>query len=104
VPQYPTFRDIPDVGTQGVAASVGLVPTFLLCHRHAARECRFAYAAWKGTESPLRHRPAVSSCSKGGHMVWWTVEASDAGDALGQLPRYVAERTDAIEVAQVPIP
>ena len=80
------------------------MPTFLLCHRHAAKECRFAYAAWKGTESPLRHRPAVSSCSKGGHMVWWTVEASDAHAALAQLPDYVADRTDAVEVAPVPIP
>jgi hypothetical protein len=37
-------------------------------------------------------------------MVWWTVEASDAHDALSQLPTYVADRTDAIEVSQVPIP
>ena len=80
------------------------MPTFLLCHRHAAKECRFAYAAWKGTESPLRHRPAVSSCSKGGHMVWSTVEAGDADDALAQLPLYVADRTDVFEVAEVPIP
>src|SRR5829696_8328567 len=108
VPQDPPgslmFRDIPDVAGRGVAASVGVVPTFLLCHRHAAKECRFAYAAWKGTESPLRHRPAVSSCSKGGHMVWWTVEAGDADDALAQLPLYVADRTDVFEVAEVPIP
>lgn len=98
------FRDIPDVRGGGARANVGLVPTFLLCHRHAAKECRFAYAAWKGTASPLRHRPAVSSCSKGGHMVWWTVEATDVTAALAQLPVYVADRTDAIEVAPVPIP
>src|SRR4051812_47404452 len=98
------FRDIPDVAGRGGAASVGVMPTFLLCHRHAAKECRFAYAAWKGTESPLRHRPAVSSCSKGGHMVWWTVEASDEHAALAQLPDYVADRPAAVEVAAVPTP
>ena len=80
------------------------MPTFLLCHRHTAAECRFAYAAWKGVDSPLRRRPAVSSCAKGGHMLWWTVEAPAVDDALGQLPFYVAERTDAFEVSQVPIP
>ena len=37
-------------------------------------------------------------------MVWWTVEATDAPAALAQLPVYVADRTDAIEVAEVPIP
>ena len=37
-------------------------------------------------------------------MVWWTVEAVDEDDALSQLPVYVADRTDAIEVAEVPIP
>jgi hypothetical protein len=37
-------------------------------------------------------------------MVWWTVEANDERAALAQLPGYVAERTDAIEVAEVPIP
>lgn len=80
------------------------MPTYLLCHRHDPVECRFAYAAWKGVESPLRHRPAVSSCAKGGHMLWWTVEAGDSGEALAQLPAYVADRTDAIEVSEVPIP
>jgi len=80
------------------------MPTFLLCHRHTAAECRFAYAAWKGVDSPLRRRPAVSSCSKGGHMLWWTVDAPDQPGALAQLPGYVADRTDAIEVSQVPIP
>ena len=80
------------------------MPTFLLCHRHDPAECRFAYAAWKGVASPLRHRPAVSSCAKGGHMLWWTVDADDSRAALSQLPAYVADRTDAIEVSQVPIP
>ncbi len=80
------------------------VPLYLLSHRHEPSECRFAYAAWKGVDSPLRHRPATSSCAKGGHMLWWTVEAETAPDALSQLPDYVAERTDVVEVSEVPIP
>jgi hypothetical protein len=80
------------------------VAQFLLCHRHEPAECRFAYAAWKGVDSPLRHRPATSSCAKGGHMVWWTVEAHDPAGALAQLPDFVALRTDVVEVSEVPIP
>jgi hypothetical protein len=80
------------------------VPTFLLCHRHDPGECRFVYASWKGVDSPLRRRPAVSSCAKGGHELWWTVEAGDASQALSQLPAYVADRTAVVEVSEVPIP
>ncbi len=78
--------------------------TFLLCHGHAPGECRFAFAAWKGFDSPLRHRPALATCASGGHRLWWRVDASDAGAALGQLPGFVAERTEVLEVGEVPIP
>ena len=80
------------------------MPKFLLCHGHEASECRFAYAAWKGFDSPLRHRPTIASCTSGGHRVWWRVEAADVADALAQLPPYVAERTEAVQVGEVAIP
>jgi len=78
--------------------------TFLLCHTHQPGECRFAYAAWKGFKSPLRHRPALADCASGGHRLWWRVEASDASAALAQLPAFVADRTEVVEVGEVPIP
>jgi hypothetical protein len=78
--------------------------TFLLCHTHEAGECRFAYAAWKGFTSPLRHRSALADCASGGHRLWWRVEASDAPAALAQLPVFVADRTEVVEVGEVPIP
>jgi hypothetical protein len=80
------------------------MPTYMLCHRHQPAECRFAFAAWKGTSSPLRHNPAISSCAKGGHRLWWTVQAESAELALAQLPPYLAMRTEAVEVSEVPIP
>jgi hypothetical protein len=57
-----------------------------------------------GFKSPLRHRPASSTCLVGGHVIWWRVEAGDETSALGLLPRYVAERTTPIEVREVEIP
>lgn len=76
----------------------------MLVHRHAAGECRAAFAAWRGFESPLRHGSAPSTCLDGGHALWWMVEAAGADAALAQLPPYVAERTEAIAVREVPIP
>ena len=78
--------------------------TYLICHRHEPAECRFAYASWKGVDSPLRHRFTMSSCAKGGHELWWTLEADDAPGALAQLPAFLAERSRAIEVSEVRIP
>jgi hypothetical protein len=77
---------------------------FLLCHGHDPSECRFAYAAWKGFTSPLRHRPALATCASGGHRLWWRVEAPDPVAALAQLPGFVADRTEVVEVGEVPIP
>jgi hypothetical protein len=36
--------------------------------------------------------------------VWWTVEAIDEASALALLPDYVARRTTAAEVREVPLP
>jgi hypothetical protein len=36
--------------------------------------------------------------------VWWIVQARDGEAALAQLPPYVAERTIAEEVREVPLP
>jgi hypothetical protein len=80
------------------------VPTFLLCHHHSADECGYAFAAWRGFNSPLRHTPAISTCEQGEHSLWWVVEAADASAALELLPAYVAERTDPILVGTVEIP
>ena len=82
---------------------------FMLDHRHLPEECRVAFAAWKGFESPLRHEAAFSSCASGNgegedHRIWWTVDATDAGAALSMLPPYVAERTEVKPVSEVPIP
>lgn len=80
------------------------MPTFLLCHRHAPEECRFAFAAWRGYDSPLRHARALSSCLSGDHALWWVVSAGDAAAALDQLPAFVSRRAEAIAVSEVPIP
>ena len=80
------------------------IPRFLLHHSHAPRDCGAAYAAFRGRDTPLRHRPAAASCRWGGHEIWWTVEAGTEEDALGQLPFYVAERTTATSVSEVEIP
>ena len=80
------------------------MPTFLLTHQHPASECPFAFAAWRGFDSPLRRRLALSSCMQGGHALWWVVEAESEEAALGQLPEYVSERSEVTRVRRVPIP
>jgi hypothetical protein len=77
---------------------------YLLCHRHPPSECRVAFAAWRGFDSPLRARPALGSCEGGGHGLWWTVEAADEAAALAQLPPFVAARTEPVAVSELPIP
>ena len=80
------------------------MPRFVLHHEHAPQECRAVFAAWQGHESPFRHRVTLASCVFGGHAIWWTVEATSEEQALGLLPRYVAERTTATPVREVEIP
>jgi hypothetical protein len=80
------------------------MPLFLLSHRHDAAECAAAFAAWRGFDSPLRGRPAASTCREGGHALWWRVEAASRHAALEQLPPFVARRTEAIQVREVQIP
>jgi len=77
---------------------------FLLHHRHDEAQCGVAFEAWRGFRSPLRRRPALSTCLAGGHAVWWRVEAPDRPAALALLPPFVAHRTDAIHVRQIDIP
>lgn len=85
--------------------------TFVLCHQHEPAECRFAFAAWRGFDSPLRHGQALASCGVRGsvatisrHTIFWTVEAADAETALGYLPAYLISRTQVVYVTEVPIP
>jgi hypothetical protein len=87
------------------------MPTFVLTHRHKPEECTIAFAAWKGFESPLRQRAALSSCASSNrrpgedhHLIWWTVEAADRVAALALLPPYVAERTEITKADPVSIP
>jgi hypothetical protein len=80
------------------------VPCFLLHHQHQPNECAAAFAAWKGFDSPLRQRSALSSCLTGGHGLWWRVEATDRSEALALLPRFVAARTDPIQIREMQIP
>jgi len=94
---------VPDVGG-GLLREPLPMPSFLLHHHHAPGECRAAFAAWKGFDSPLRHGLAPSTCLAGGHAVWWRVEAADTGAALALLPAYVAARTQPTEVRDVRIP
>jgi len=77
---------------------------FLLGHRHEPQECGVVFAAFKGHDSPLRHRRTIASCRSGGHAIWWTVEAASEADALLLLPYYVAARTTATRVCEVQIP
>ena len=77
---------------------------YLLQHRHEPAECAATFAAWKGFDSPLREGSAWCSCPDGGHQLWFVVDAADGDAALGQVPRYLAERTEVVRVAEVRIP
>ena len=77
---------------------------YLLYHRHEPHECGVVFASFRGHRSPLRHQSTLATCRSGGHEIWWTVEAATEGDALGQLPFYVAERTTVTSVSEVEIP
>jgi hypothetical protein len=78
--------------------------SFLIHHRHEPPECGAVFAAFKGHDSPLRHRATFASCAFGGHAIWWSVEAPSAEAALALLPAYVAARATATRVGEVDIP
>ena len=85
------------------------MPRFMLAHSHKSSECRIAFAAWRGFDSPLRHTVAPSSCAAAPedsetHRIWWAVDAPDEEAAFAQLPPWVAERTAIDRVAEVEIP
>ena len=80
------------------------MPCFLVHHRHEPHECGIAFAAFKGHDSPLRHRAALASCRSGGHAIWWAVEAGSEDDALEQLPFFIARRSTVTRISQVVIP
>lgn len=80
------------------------MPRYILHHKHEPSECGVVFAAFKGHQSPLRHRATLASCRSGGHAIWWTVDAATEAEAVAQLPFYVAERTTAAEVTEVRIP
>jgi hypothetical protein len=76
----------------------------MLLHEHSARECRHAFAAWHGFDSPLRHGSGLGACVLGDHVLFWKVDAATAEDARALLPDFVAARTRVHEVRAVPIP
>jgi hypothetical protein len=80
------------------------MPRFLIHHRHEPHQCGIAFAAFKGHDSPLRHRAALASCPTGGHAIWWALEAAGEDDALRQLPFYIAQRSTVTQVTEVEIP
>jgi hypothetical protein len=80
------------------------MPRYLLCHRHLADECGASVSAWRGFESPLRGAAMVTSCQFGRHHAWWQVDAASATEALALLPRFVAQRSDVIRVAELRLP
>lgn len=76
----------------------------VLRHTHRPGECGVAFAAWNGFDSPLRRRPALCSCRHGTHELVFVVEAASADAALAMLPPWLAARTEASPVDEVPIP
>jgi hypothetical protein len=80
------------------------LPRFLIQHSHEPPECGVVFAAFKGHDSPLRHRATLASCAFGGHAIWWQVEAMNEAAALSLLPTYVAARAAATRVGEVDIP
>ena len=79
------------------------MPTFVLAHAHHETECRVAYSAWRGFDSPLRGSDTAASCAAGDHRMFWTVEADSSEAARAQLPPYLAERTHVSQVTKVAI-
>jgi hypothetical protein len=80
------------------------VPTFLLTNHRTGVEGAQVLAASRSFASPLRHRDALSSCRRGGHRLWWLVDAPDEAAALGQLPERVSRQTEVNRVCVFPIP
>lgn len=83
---------------------------YLLTHRHRACDCRIAFAAWRGFDSPLRRASALANCNDAGagpgseHVLVWTVDAGSAREAQDMLPPWLAERAEVQRVAEVAIP
>ena len=82
------------------------MPRFMLVHTHRPDECRIAFAAWRGFDSPLRHAATPATCptTASVHRIWWKVEAKDEHEARAQLPPWIADRTVAEPVGEVAIP
>ena len=82
------------------------MPRFMLVHSHRPSECRVAFAAWRGFDSPLRHAATSATCTESSdtHRIWWAIDAADEESAFEHLPPWVAERTVAERVSRVEIP
>ena len=80
------------------------MPDYLIVHHHRPEECPAVFSAWRGFDSPLRGRDTRSSCRWGGHEIWWDVKADSETEALGLLPRFLAQRAKAVRVGVIEIP
>ena len=81
------------------------MPRFLLHHRHEPGEVRRRVRRLQGPQQPAAPPTTRSrSCRRGGHEIWWLVEADSAEKALDLLPAYVADRSTAIPIREVQIP
>ena len=80
------------------------MPCFLIHHRHLPGECGIVFNAFRGHDTVLRRRPALSGCRYDEHAIWWIVEAADAQQALALLPFFVAQRSTVTRVADVVLP
>lgn len=88
----------------GSAGIVVVMATYRLWHRHTPPECPAAFACWRGFQSPLRRRMTTGGCAVDDHQLWWDVEADTAEAALALLPPFIAARTEAVPIRDVPIP
>ena len=69
------FQGIARMSSDTIGRHVGCMPSYLLEHRHDARECGVVFAAFNGRESPLRRATLLGR--SGGHAIWWRSVASD---------------------------
>jgi hypothetical protein len=101
--EHDLLRELDEITARRPRRSGGLA-VLRLTHKHEPGECRAAFGAWKGFNSPLRPPASPAACIQRGHRVWWRVEARDAAAALAQLPPFVAERTVVEAVDEVKVP
>jgi hypothetical protein len=82
----------------------GVMPCFLLHHRHEPDECGVAFTSFRGRASSLRRRSAITSCRADGRAIGWWLEAASEKAAFALLPYLVAAPGTVTKVSEVAIP